>query len=510
VTIVGELLLLCALYLVHFLISFSNVLIPASVICMLALFLGLLLLERVIGTRRVSTLLKYLTMGTGFSLTWISLFFTPAFVLLPLAESVSIAEAFKIGAVFIFGWVITMALIVWLVWGLQFIMGPKKKGYDRENSENNDVEGNDENTGSTVELLPRNTRRSNDLSGLEVPEPVAEINRPNNPGVSVSFTEEEELHASQHPIIHQQPNEEMILAHREKRIAAFVSINIDFIIYWIMFVVGLGVYFGTGYNMPVQLAIVTLSFKYALLVPQKYKVYLHPILVCAGISILTIYILALIYGESLSASLHRFKTGRNYLTLFDSGQRGVLPGAGDVISTLLDTSIVVLAFPMYNYRSDLKKNFIFLMIPSVFAALASFFVYPPLCYAIGISNTRSIAFIARSVTLALAIPIVSALKGAETLVAVVGILSGIIGVLLGSFVLGKKFLRVREDDYVARGVTLGINSSAVASAHLLTSDPRAGALSSLSFFIFGTILIVLAAITPLANLVRSWVDLGPL
>ena len=150
------------------------------------------------------------------------------------------------------------------------------------------------------------------------------------------------------------------------------------------------------------------------------------------------------------------------------------------------------------------------MVPSAFAAFASFFVYPPLCYAVGISSTRSLAFIGRSATLALALPVVAALQGSETTVAVVGILSGIIGVIIGSFILGKKCLRVREDDYVTRGVTLGINSSAVASAHLLATDPRAGALSSLSFFIFGTILIVLSAITPLGNIVRSWVGLGPL
>jgi len=510
VTIAGELVLLCALYLVNYLMEFSHVLIPASVICMLLMFLGLLLLEVMIGTRRVSVLLKYLKMGTGFSLTWISLFFTPAFVQLPLAEKVSVAEAFEIGAVFLFGWLITMALMVWLVWGLRFLIGGKKKGYDRESAESDDDNASGENTGSGVELLPQNTHASNETSGLETPEPVAEINRPNNPGVSVDFNEEDELCAPQHPTIHQEPNEDMILAYRKKRIAAFVSNTIDYIIYWVMFIVGVGVYLGTGYTMPFQLALVTLSFKYALLLPQKYKVYLHPILVCAGISILVIYIMSLIYGESLFTSLHKFKTGRNYLTLFSKAYRNVLPGAGDIISTLLDTSIVVLAYPMYDYRSDLKKNFIYLMVPSAFAAFASFFVYPPLCYAVGISSTRSLAFIGRSATLALALPIVAALQGSETTVAVVGILSGIIGVIIGSFILGKKCLRVREDDYVARGVTLGINSSAVASAHLLTTDPRAGALSSLSFFIFGTILIVLSAITPLGNIVRSWVGLGPL
>lgn len=37
------------------------------------------------------------------------------------------------------------------------------------------------------------------------------------------------------------------------------------------------------------------------------------------------------------------------------------------------------------------------------------------------------------------------------------------------------------DDYVTRGVSLGINASAISTAQLLTTDPRAAALSSLSF-----------------------------
>lgn len=476
--------------------NLTSVLIPSSVICMLALFIGLLLLERIIGTRKVSSLLHIIDVGTGFSLKWISLFFTPSFVLLPLAESVSVAEAFEIGGVFLIGWFVTMAAMVWMVWGLQKALGTTRKAY---------VEGihadypMSPNVSSAVELLSTHNQ-------VMPPQPVAEISRPNNPGVSVSFDRDSTI--SPEISVEQEPPISVQLANRSKRIAAIVTSNFDFIVYWVMFVVGLGIYFGIGYTMVVQLAIVTLTFKYALLVPQKYKIFLHPILVCAGFSILVIYILALIYGESLNVSLHGFKTGRNYLTLFT--KTDVLPGAGDVISTLLDTSIVVLAIPMYNYRSDLKKNFFPLTIPSVMAALGSFFIYPPLCYAVGISNTRSLAFVARSVTLALAIPVVDALQGADTLVAVVAILSGILGVLVGNFVLGKRCLRVREDDYVTRGVSLGINSSAVASAHLLTTDPRAGALSSLSFFLYGTILIILAAIPPLANLIRSWVDLGPL
>ena len=73
---------------------------------------------------------------------------------------------------------------------------------------------------------------------------------------------------------------------------------------------------------------------------------------------------------------------------------------------------------------------------------------------------------------------------------VLAILSGIIGVLVGGYILkilqippGKVLpeMRLIADDYVTRGVSLGINASAISTAQLLSTDPRAAALSSLSF-----------------------------
>lgn len=70
------------------------------------------------------------------------------------------------------------------------------------------------------------------------------------------------------------------------------------------------------------------------------------------------------------------------------------------------------------------------------------------------------------------------------------------------------------DDYVTRGVTLGLNASAISTAQLLTTDPRAAALSSLSFAylpakatanvsVFGALMVVLTAITPIAGKVQQ-------
>jgi putative effector of murein hydrolase len=107
------------------------------------------------------------------------------------------------------------------------------------------------------------------------------------------------------------------------------------------------------------------------------------------------------------------------------------------------------------------------------------------------------------------------------LVVVVAILSGIIGVLVGGYIF--KLLRIPAgrllrdcadvDDYVTRGVSLGTNASAISTAQLLTTDPRAAALSSLSFAyvphgptngrVFGALLVVLTAIPPVVQKVRA-------
>jgi len=52
-----------------------------------------------------------------------------------------------------------------------------------------------------------------------------------------------------------------------------------------------------------------------------------------------------------------------------------------------------------------------IVLPNVALSIGSLFGYPALCYAIGVSSTRSIAFSARSLTLALATPAVKNLGG---------------------------------------------------------------------------------------------------
>lgn len=309
---------------------------------------------------------------------------------------------------------------------------------------------------------------------------------------------------------------------RPQRWAAFTSRYLDLITYTMLFIfVGIPVYYATGYAMPAQLTFNILAYFVALALPAQWRKVLHPVLVSSAITLLGIWILGLIRGDSLYTTLALYKTGTTYQELWD-GKKGLqAPGAGDIFGTVLDASIVALALPMFQYRNELKQHFFAIIIPNVAISVASLFGYPALCYAIGISPQRSLAFSARSLTLALATPAVRNLGGDLSTVAALCIMSGIAGALIGPRILqwlripdGKLstdltiyFMLISVDDYVTRGVTLGGNSSAIATALLLVTDPRAAALSSLSMSLFGTITIILTSIPPIVKAIDALVGL---
>jgi len=299
------------------------------------------------------------------------------------------------------------------------------------------------------------------------------------------------------------PRQDPLPPTRAQIWAAVTNSNLDTITYAILFVfVGLPVYYVLDYSMPAHLTLSILTYFAAVSIPPRYKQYFHPVLVSSAFTILGIWILALTHRSTLKAALTSYTTKTRYLQLFNREAPHLPPpGAGDIFSSALDVSIVALALPMFQYRNELKRHFPSIILPNILIATASLFGYPALCHAIGISPARSLSFASRSLTLALATPATQNLGGDLQLVAVLCIMSGVMGVLLGPMIL--KWLRIPEDDYVTRGVTLGGNSSAIATALLLVSDPRAAALSSLSMSLFGTVMVALTSVPVIAGVVRG-------
>ncbi|TGJ85520.1 hypothetical protein E0Z10_g3267 [Xylaria hypoxylon] len=459
---IGIVAILATSFGINKLLQLGAISFPASVACLVILFISLLLLEQIIGENKTRRIIAVIEIPGGWSLRWINIFFTPSFVLLPLSPSIGSIEVLKIIAVFVLGFLVMMALAAYMTRGLQLMLGSSKRAM---------IERAEELGDSRISARASGSREpSQDYDGRQAHFPV------------------------QIPV---PPS-------RATRWALIISSRLDMIIYALIFTfVGVPIYYTVGYAMPLQLTFAVLTYFAAMSFPPNWRQYLHPVLVSSLFTVLGFWVLALIKDHSLDTTLREFRTGATYLELWDGTHE--LPGARDIFASVLDAGIVSLALPMYQYRRELKQHFLSIVLPNVLISIGSLFAYPYICFVIGISAQRSLAFAGRSLTLALATPAVANLGGDSNTVAALAITSGIVGALIGQRMLG--LLRIPEDDYVTRGVTLGANSSAIATALLLRTDPRAAALSSLSMSLFGAITVLFTSVPPIVAVIRSLVQL---
>ncbi|KAI1484549.1 LrgB-like family-domain-containing protein [Biscogniauxia mediterranea] len=526
----GIVLMLLACFGVDRLLQLGSVSFPASVACLVALFLTLLLSERVLGEHRTRRIVAVIEVPASWSLRWMNVFFVPSFVQLPLSSPISGIEVLKIIAVFVIGFVVMMVFAAYLTRGLQLVLGSSKKGLTARAEE---LGSETDEIPMTTTTTPHTPSTGTQTPNLAPPPPVQDSS-------SSSSTLVHERRPSQHhhprandssppspsprsddspssPPPPAAPHGDNTVAHsqlpalpaqaplppsRAHRWAALLTRHFDALTYGAAFAfAGLPVYYATGYAMPRDLAFTVLAYQGAS--SLRWRAYLHPTLVSALCAVLGLWVLGLLAREPLDTTLRAYRTGAKYTSL----GTGQWPGAGDVFASVLDASIVALALPMYQYRRELAAHFAAIVVPSVLMSVGSLFAYPWVCAAAcGIGARRSLAFAVRSLTLALAAPAAANLGGDANTAAALAIMSGIVGVLVGNRML--RWMGIPEDDYVTRGVTLGANSSAIATALLLRTDPRAAALSSLSMSLFGTITVLFTSIPPIVTIVRSLVGLS--
>lgn len=242
------------------------------------------------------------------------------------------------------------------------------------------------------------------------------------------------------------PPQAPILPSRSTRWAATITTHLDLLIFSSIFLfIGLPLYYTVGYAMPLHLAFNVLTYFLAMSLPPVWRQYLHPVLVTSLLTVLGIWVLGLTKGSPLASTLAAYKTGAGYAALW-SGLPHRLPGAGDMFASALDAGIVAFALPVYQYRRELRQHFVAIVVPNVAISIGSLFAYPTICYAMGITARRSLAFAARSLTLALAVPAAANLGGDVNAVAALAIMSGVVGVLVGQRMLAA--LKIPEGGWL--------------------------------------------------------------
>lgn len=425
----------------------------------------LLLRTRFLNQRHVDNVLaSTLEPASDFLLKWIGVMFTPAFVQLPNVSIEGVQIAIIAGfffisyaALFVLHW----AMIVFAIW-----VSPFNK-HEQE-----------------VPLKPIESTR-------DVP-----VTDPTDRG-----TTESEATVVTMPEIEKQESDTQPDAI--DLAAESLTRYIPMLFYALLFVIGLPIYCATGFSLAFFLSFNVLSFQLAIaFIPPKWKKIFHPIIVSAAVTLLLVYVFGLIRGWDLHKSVSHYANGTEYIQLWTPGMAKSVPGAGDVLSSLLEGSVVAFAVPMVRFRKTLWAHIIEISIPLFLTAALTVFGYPWIAKLVYVRPEGAYALSAKHITGALAIPYVQAFDGDVQLTVTLCIFTGILAALTAPWTL-KVIFRVKEQDKIMSGIMMGTMGSAIGTSELIQQGKlESAAISTVAVTLYGLICVILAAIPPVDNVVK--------
>ncbi|MCW8914926.1 MAG: LrgB family protein [Magnetovibrio sp.] len=165
-------------------------------------------------------------------------------------------------------------------------------------------------------------------------------------------------------------------------------------------------------------------------------------------------------------------TGTDYRTYFDGAQ---------FVHFMLGPATVALAVPLYQQFQKVRKSFVMILVAilagSTTAALSAIGV----AWVLGSSQETLLSLAPKSVTAPIAMGIAEATGGVPSLTAVLVILTGILGAVLGTWTLNA--LKIK--DWRARGLAMGTASHGIGTARALQVNDVAGAFASLAMGLNG-------------------------
>lgn len=160
-------------------------------------------------------------------------------------------------------------------------------------------------------------------------------------------------------------------------------------------------------------------------------------------------------------------TGTTYEDYFDGAQ---------FVHFLLGPATVSLAIPLYRQFDKVRRSAFAILASIITGSLTAMASALGVGYLLGASKDTLITLAPKSVTAPVAMGIVEQLGGLPSLTAVLVILTGIIGAMLGPIALNLLGLK----DWQARGLALGTASHGIGTARALQVNEVAGAFSGLA------------------------------
>lgn len=159
---------------------------------------------------------------------------------------------------------------------------------------------------------------------------------------------------------------------------------------------------------------------------------------------------------------------------------------GKYITSLLGISIVVLAIPMYQTIKLLKENLKLIIITSLVSIYTSFLSIFLIAKLLSIPKNIVFSLIPKSITSAMAIEASRIIGGSES-IAILGVMvTGILGAIIGRFILDK----IKIKNSIARGCALGMSAHVMGTTQALEEGKITGSFSAISIPVTGVLTII--------------------
>jgi predicted murein hydrolase (TIGR00659 family) len=160
-------------------------------------------------------------------------------------------------------------------------------------------------------------------------------------------------------------------------------------------------------------------------------------------------------------------TGTSYDSYFEGAQ---------FVHFLLGPATVALAIPLYRQFDKVRKSALAIIVSLICGSLTAAGSAVSIAWLLGAGKLSIISIAPKSVTAPIAMGIVEQFGGLPSLTAVLVILTGVLGAMLGPFVLNLMGVK----DWQARGFALGTASHGIGTARALQVNEVAGAFSGLA------------------------------
>ncbi|MBK6335096.1 MAG: LrgB family protein [Betaproteobacteria bacterium] len=217
------------------------------------------------------------------------------------------------------------------------------------------------------------------------------------------------------------------------------------------------VYLAASPLLGLTLTLVAYQAGYRVYARAGFHPLLNPVLLAVGIVVAALAI-----------------TGTPYRTYFDGAQ---------FVHFLLGPAVVALAVPLARQWDAVRALALPIAGALVAGALVALASALGIAHAFGVSETTLLSLAPKSVTAPIAMGIAEKIGGLPALAAVLAVTTGVIGAVIGHYVLDALAIR----DWRVRGFALGLAAHGIGTARAFQVNAEAGAFAGLAFGLHGVL-----------------------